>query len=164
MRLPHLMKCLLEELISQEAENKKCKHPSATPPLHPHRPLPPQFQILSQRKWVWRALLSNVWVGLFQKLLCSYRTGTFLSENDDNVCGQGTLPKLFCCYRRQACWVPVLKAGFLLSLGTTCLDSLYPGSDYDPGFINQSAIYFENVRMEEALTVILQKNMDMKKK
>ena len=32
MRLPHLMKCLLEELISQEAENKKCKHPSATPP------------------------------------------------------------------------------------------------------------------------------------
>ena len=93
------------------------------------------------------SISNNVWVGLFQKLFCSYRTGTFLSENDDNVCGLGTLPKLFCCYRGQACWVPVLEAGFLLSLGTACLDSLYPGSDYAVLFLCLIRVLY-TLRME----------------
>lgn len=93
------------------------------------------------------SISNNVWVGLFQKLFCSYRTGTFLSENDDSVGDLGTFPKLFWCYRGQDCWVPVLEAAFLSALGTACLDSLYPGWDHAVLFLCLIRVLY-TLRME----------------
>ena len=142
MRLPHLMKCLLEELISQEAENKIMQTPSLPP-----TPTATPISDIKSMEMSSESISNNVWVGLFQKLFCSYRTGTFLSENDDSVGGLGTLPKLFWCYRGQACWVPVLEAAFLSSLGPACLDSLYPGCDHAVLFLCLIRVLY-TLRME----------------
>ena len=54
------MKCLLEELISQEAENKKCKHPSATPPPPPPPPIATPISDIKSKEMSLESIVNNV--------------------------------------------------------------------------------------------------------
>lgn len=78
----------------------------------------------------------NVWAWLLQKPFCSYGMEIFLLEDDDDVCGQGTLPNLLDITEARlpgllgAClhgWVS-LACGYwrLLSWTATCLHAGLP--------------------------------------